>query len=153
MPGHHARLHTRDFCRCRELHELAGVKAREVVPVRLPDASGREASLGAGAVSSLHNTGKLRDIGREGQVCANPEDSLCIQPESSALRALPGRLPARGLAMLRPCLKVVDRPTPTAKERREAKRRGFSKRLGSCGENHAAWCVNRARQGRTARAI
>lgn len=78
-------------------HEARGVKAREVVPVRLPDASGREAS-GAGAVRKARTTPESSgDIGREGQVRANPEDSLCIQLESLAMsRASPGRLPARG---------------------------------------------------------
>ena len=73
------------------------MKAREVVPVRLSDVRGREAP-GAGAARKARTTPESSgDIGREGQVRANPEDSLCIQLESLAMsRASPGRLPARG---------------------------------------------------------
>lgn len=83
------------------------MKAREVVPVRLSDVRGREAP-GAGAARKARTTPESsgdigregrgsRSSGREGQVRANPEDSLCIQLESLAMsRASPGRLPARG---------------------------------------------------------
>lgn len=133
-------------------HEARGMKAREVVPVRLSDVRGREAP-GAGAARKARTTPESsgdigregrgsRSSGREGGARANPEDSLCIQLESLAmLRASPGRLPARGP---RYAASLPRQEPPRLQPRKgEVKRRGFSKRLGSCGENRAAWCQPR----------
>lgn len=129
-------------------HEARGVKAREVVPVRLPDASGREAS-GAGAVRKARTTPESSgDIGREGQARASPKDSLRIQLESLAMpRACLARKTLCAWPSL--CAAPASTGTPPCLQPRggEAKSRAFRR-----GSDHASKTaqhgVNRARQGR-----
>lgn len=137
-------------------HEARGVKAREVVPVRLPDASGREAS-GAGAARKARTTPESsgdigregrgsRSSGREGGARANPEDSLCIQLESRYVARLARKTPCAWPSL---CCVLASAGTPPRLQPRkgEVKSRAFRR-----GSDHAAKTaqhgVNRARQGR-----
>lgn len=116
---------------------------------RLPDASGREAS-GAGAVrkarttpESSHNTGKF---GRHRKRRPGSRKPRRFAMHTARVPRYVARL-ARKTPCAWPslCCVLASAGTPPRLQPRkgEVKRRGFSKRLGSCCENRAAWCQPR----------